>query len=214
MDARVIWVLILLWIIFQPSEAYYRCQQCYCQSSTGTISCVGLSLRAIPTFSSRTRLMARFINLRNNFLTEISIEEMRNFPNLNYMDISQNQINCKIIQDLRQIITIKSDCDEQTTIVIEKHLSSVVKMEDTFSTPQEDSESTEREDSESTERVINVDITNDMSELIVWIVISSTSTTLLIGIGIIKYKSKVHINIYLKSNIFTMIKSLLTFLML
>ena len=38
---------------------------------------------------------------------------------LNY---TQNQVDCQIIKDLRQIVTVKSDCDgqKQTIIVIEK----------------------------------------------------------------------------------------------
>ena len=179
MESRLAMLCFLA--IFWTAKAIEMCGPCYCQESSGIISCAGMSLRKIPQFSSKTKGFATVLNMRNNFMRSLDIGHIKTFPKLNMLDLRGNNIPCHIIQQVQNLMTVETDCTFATTS--EQKLSGPC-----FNTNSE---------MRNTLEPHVIDGIDDAQYGVEWVVISAIALTLLVTVIGYMFKSKVNRTLYL-----------------
>ena len=95
---------------------------CICSETTRIISCVDSNLFNLPSFSTRIRSWVKRINLRFNFIVDLSRLLHQDFPKLEYVDVRNNEhYACNEIHHMlvSKGLVIDSHCpEEETTIII------------------------------------------------------------------------------------------------
>ena len=119
----VIFVLGVLLGVVLSQYSSSRCGDgmCWCSESTKIISCVDSSLGRIPSFGSHIRKWVKRLNLRFNFIIDLSRLLHSEFPKLQIVDVRNNPpYLCNEIHHVlvAKGLIIESDCPGETTMVI------------------------------------------------------------------------------------------------
>lgn len=182
----------LLFCIFGFTYAFFQtCGPCYCQESTGIISCASLSLRQIPKFSTQTKAFAKVLNLRSNYITSVDMKELSTFKKLRLIDLRDNEIDCFHIDKLREKYLVESECENIQDLTTNMDIVSSEVSSELTSSSDKDKFSTLADSHTPNDIQDEEDDDDDNIGVYVLVVFTSASTTSLLWIGCYKLKDKV-----------------------